>query len=280
MSRSSIGSIRLRQLGARSGQPCPLHLRRRLHPTFTFVNQDTTAAASASLYFYNDNGTAATLPMNGVSMPSPYSFTIPANGSTTVLLPDPGTSNAPWGWAQLVVTDSGPVNGQLIFRRSGSASAPATETVVPLSGVQTPCIIPLPDTTPVTIIPFDNTTDVHGTAIALANTTSAALTLTFEFDDQAGNVISKHANVSLGAKNHTAWLMTAANEYSETANKVGTMKITGMSYSSDLAVVALLFNTASNTLTTGLPILQQVECAPCRCISAGACASLCTQVLS
>jgi hypothetical protein len=224
--------------------------------TFTFVNQDTTAAASASLYFYNDDGSAATLQVGGVSTRSPYRFTIPANGSTTVVLPDPGISNAPWGWAQLVVTDSGPVNGQLTFRRSASAAAPATETVVPLSGVQTACIFPFPDTTPVILIPFDNTSGVHGTAIALANTTSVALALTLEFDDQAGNVISKHANVNLGAKNHTAWLMTDSKAYPETTNKAGTLKITGMSYNSDLAVVALLFNTASNTLTTVLPILQ------------------------
>jgi hypothetical protein len=224
--------------------------------TFTFVNQDKANAANASLYFYNDDGSAATVPVGGVSTPSPYSFTIPANGSATFVLPDPGAGNAPWGWAQLVVADSGPVNGQLTFRRSASASAPATETVVPLSGTQTVCLIPLPGSTPVTIIPFDNTTGVHGTAIALANTTSSALTLTFEFDDQSGNVISQHANIILGAKNHTAWLMTASNEYPETTNKIGAMKITGMANSSDLAIVALLFNTASNTLTTVLPIMQ------------------------
>lgn len=224
--------------------------------TFTFVNQDTTTAANASLYFYNDDGSAATVPVGGVSTPSPYNFTIPANGSATFVLPDPGIGNAPWGWAQLVVTDSGPVNGQLTFRRSAGASAPATETVVPLSGTQGACLLPLPNSTPVTVIPFDNTTGVHGTAIALANTTSSTLTLTFEFDDQAGNVISRHANISFGAKNHTAWLMTAASEYPETTNKVGALKITGMPYSSDLAVVALLFNTASNTLTTVLPITQ------------------------
>ena len=199
---------------------------------------------------------AATVPVGGVSTPSPYNFTIPPNGSSTFVLPDPGTGSAPWGWAQLVVTDSGPVNGQLTFRRSGSASAPATETVVPLSGVQTACVLPLPNSNPVILIPFDNTTGAHGTAIALANTTTAALTLTFEFDDQAGSVISKHANISFGALNHTAWLMTSSNQYPETTNKVGVLKITGMNASSDVAVVALLFNTASNTLTTVLPILQ------------------------
>jgi hypothetical protein len=220
------------------------------------VNQDITNPANATIYFYNDDGSAATVPLDGVSTPSPHNFTIPANGSTTFVLADDGLANSPWGWAQLVVTDSGPVNGQLTFRRSASASAPATETVVPLGGIQTACLLPLPGATPVTIIPFDNTTGVHGTAIALANTTSVALKLTFEFDDPAGKPISTHANVSLGAKNHTAWLMTASNEYPETTNKVGTMRITGMSYSSDLAVVALLFNTASNTLTTVLPITQ------------------------
>jgi len=224
--------------------------------TFTFVNQDTTSSAKASLYFYNDDGSLATVPVDGVSTPSPYNFTIPVNGSTTFDLPDPGTAGAPWGWAQLIVTDSGPVNGQLTFRRSPTTSAPATETVVPLSGIQSACLLPLPNSSPVTIVPFDNTTGVHGTAIALANTTSSTLTLAFEFDDQAGNVISKHANITFGAMNHTAWLMTASNEYPETTNKVGTMKITGMTYNSDLAVVALLFNTASNTLTTVLPIMQ------------------------
>jgi hypothetical protein len=223
--------------------------------TFTFVNADPTGSAGASLYFYNDDGSAATVPVDGVSVTSPYNFTIPANGSTTIMLPDLGTATSPWGWAQLVVSDFAPVSGQLTFRRSASATAPATETVVPLTGAQTACVLPLPSSVPVTIIPFDNTTGVHGTAIALANTMSSSLVLNLEFDDQAGNVISKHANVMIGAKSHTAWLMTQADKYPETANKIGTLKITGMTSYSDLAVVALLFNTASNTLTTVLPIM-------------------------
>lgn len=221
--------------------------------TFTFVNPDATAAANASLYLYNDDGSAAIVPVGGAVTPSPYTFTIPASGSTTIVLPDPGTASSAWGWAQLVVMDSAPVSGQLTFRRSASASAPATETVVPLSGADTSCLLTLRNSSPVLVIPFDNTNGVHGTAIALANTTSSTLSLTFEFDDQAGNLITKNANINLGAKNHTAWLIADSNEYPQTANKVGVMKITGMKYSSDLAVVALLFNTASNTLTTILP---------------------------
>jgi hypothetical protein len=224
--------------------------------TFTFVNQDATTAAKASLYFYNDDGTAATVPVGGSAAALPYSFTIPAKGSATIVLPDTGVSNALWGWAHLEVTNYVPVNGQLTFRRSAGASAPATETVVPLSGANAACLIPFPPSAPAVVIPFDNTAGQHGTAIALANTTGSELSLAFEFDDQSGNVISTATSVRLAALGHTAWLMTAADEYPQTDNKVGTLKITGMTNSSDVAAVALWFNTASNTLTTVLPIVQ------------------------
>jgi hypothetical protein len=228
--------------------------------TFTFVNQDTTTAAAASLYFYTPTGGAATVPIliNGTATPttSPYTFSIPANGAITIVLPaptpDPG--EAP-GWAQLVVSNYVPVNGQLTFRRHTSGS-PDTETVVPLSGVTAACLLPLPVSTPVTIIPFDNTTGQHGTAIALANTSASAQALSLEFDDQAGNVILTDTTkyTAFATLNHDAWLMTAS--YPATVNKVGTLKITGMVNSADLAVVALWFNTATNTLTTVLPITQ------------------------
>lgn len=224
--------------------------------TFTFVNQDITAAAQANLYFYNDDGTAATVPVAGTPTASPYSFTIPANGSTAIVVPDTGISNSLWGWAHLEITNYVPASGQLTFRRSAGGSAPATETVVPLSGGNASYLIPFPVSTPAIIIPFDNTSGQHGTAIALANTADSALSLAFEFDDPSGTVITTATAVQLPAHGHTAWLMNATNEYPQTDNKVGTLKITGMTSSSDLAVVALWFNTSSNTLTTVLPVIK------------------------
>jgi hypothetical protein len=224
--------------------------------TFTFVNEDTTTAAEASLFFYNDDGTAATVPVAGTPTVSSHNFTIPANGSTTVVLPDTGVSNELWGWAHLEITNYVPVSGQLTFRRNAGASSPATEAVVPMSGGNAKYLIPFPLSTPALVIPFDNTSGQHGTAIALANTTGSALSLAFEFDDPSGNVIATATSVQLPAHGHTAWLMTAKNEYPQTDNKVGTLKITGMTSSSDLAAVALWFSTSSNTLTTVLPIIK------------------------
>jgi hypothetical protein len=248
--------------------------------TFTLVNQDALDPAPASLYLFNDDGSAATVPIliNGTAAPtaSPYNFTIPANGAISIVVPDPGTPAAPWGWAQVVTTGvGGPVNGQLNFRRASGGSAPATETVVPLSGTGSSAYcLPIYAPSPVTIIPFDNTAP-HGTAIALANTTANALTLNFEFDDQSGNVLSTYANVKLPADanfpalfaqpgmpamSHTAWDMPST--YKETASKAGTLKITWTSsnssvvpQSSDIAIIAL-FYTSANTLTTVLPITQ------------------------
>jgi hypothetical protein len=97
------------------------------------------------------------------------------------------------------------------------------------------------------MIPFDNTGD-HSTAVALANTTSSALVVLVEFDDQSGTVLAKDS-VTLAAMNHTAFYIP--NNYPSVAGKKGIVRL-GAS-AAQLTVLALLFNTTGG-FTTILPL--------------------------
>jgi hypothetical protein len=231
--------------------------------TFTFVNSSPSNQTSLNLYFYGDNGSTLTPPIQGVTNPtSPYSFTIPAGGAATIVLPDPGNLAATvTGWASLQSLDGIPVKGQGSFKRV-YPGFPDYEMAVPLIGAATECIIPFPDMSAMILIPFDNTTGVHLTAFAIANTTSASQTLSIEFDDQSGAKILGDT-WTLPANNHTSFLSTDTTTpspasmphgYAATAGKMGTLKISASIQ--DIGVLALLVNQTSGTLTTVLPISQ------------------------
>jgi hypothetical protein len=230
--------------------------------TFTFVNGSPSLQTSLNLYFYGDNGSPLTPPIQGVTSPaSPYNFTIPAGGAVTIVLPDPGNlPSTVTGWASLQSLDGTPVAGQGSFKRHVTGS-PDYEMVVPLIGAATDCIIPFPDPSASILIPFDNTTGVHTTAFAIANTTSSSQTFAIEFDDQSGNKISSDS-WTLAAGLHTSFLTTDATPpavagsphgYAATAGKMGTLKISASIQ--NIAVLALLVSPAG-VLTSVLPISQ------------------------
>jgi hypothetical protein len=227
--------------------------------TFLIVNQDTTTTAEVNLYFYSDSGAALALPVNGGPAASPYSVSIPPGGSASIILPDVGGTTANEGWASLQVTNNVAVSGQAIFRQDLGGSNPTLEAAVPFTGGQPVCILSLWNVEPThyILVPFDNTTGVHVTALAFANTTSAAISAPIEFDDQTGTAIVTDT-LTLAAMNHTAFVTADADRYPATAGKSGVLRITLPSGANagDLAVLALLANSVSGTLTTLLPVTQ------------------------
>jgi len=225
--------------------------------TFLLVNENTTEAAAVNLYFYSDSGTNLPLAVNGGSPVSPYSTSIPPGGTVSVVIADSGSAIANEGWASLQVTNGAAVSGQAIFRQNLGGSNPILEAAVPLTVSTSACIFSFWQVEPThyVLVPFDNTTNVHLTAIAFANTTSASISAPIEFDDQTGTAIASDT-LKLPAMNHTAYVSTT--KYPATAGQVGILRITLPSGAGagDLAVLGLLANPITGTLTTLIPITQ------------------------
>lgn len=226
--------------------------------TFILVNQNTTTAAAASLNFYSDSGANLPLTVNGTGAAvSPYSVNIPAGGSASVVVADTGNPSPNEGWASLQVTNNVAVSGQAIFRQNLGSPNPILEAAVPLTGGTSVCIFSFweVESTHYILVPFDNTTNVHLTAFAFANTTSSSISAPIEFQDQTGASIATDT-LNLPAMNHTAYVSTS--KYPATAGKKGVLRITLASGANqgDLAVLALLANPVTGTLTTLIPIIQ------------------------
>jgi hypothetical protein len=225
--------------------------------TFLIVNQDQTTAASVSLSFYSDSGAALAPPVNGGATASLYSFNIPPGGSASVVLPDVGGSTANEGWASLQVANGLAVGGQAIFRQNLGGSHPILEAAVPFTGGPPACVVSFWSVVPTHYIwvPFDNTNGVHVTALAFANTTSSTMSVPIEFEDPTGAAIVSDT-LKLAAMNHTSVVSTT--NYPATAGKSGVLRVTlpSSANAGDLAVLALLADSVSGTLTTLIPITQ------------------------
>lgn len=224
--------------------------------TFLIANQDQTLAANVNLSFYGNSGDALSAPVNGGAAVSAYSFSIPPNGSTSLVLPDAGSTTIE-GWASLAVTNGTTVSGQAIFRENLGGSHPILEAAVPFTGGPPSCVVSFWSVAPVhyILVPFDNTTGLHSTALAFANTTSATISAPIEFDDPTGAAIVT-GTLKLAAMNHTSFVSSA--NYPATAGQTGVLRITMPSNSNpgDLTVLALLADSVSGTLTTLIPVTQ------------------------
>jgi len=225
--------------------------------TFLIVNQDSATEANASLSFYTDIGTALAPPINGGTPMSVYSFSVPPNGSTSIVLPDKGGSTSTEGWASLNVSNSPAVSGQAIFRQNAAGSRPALEAAVPFTSGTPLCLVPFANVNPThsILVPFDNTNGLHVTAFAFANTTSAAMSVPLEFDDPSGTAITT-GTLNLGALFHSSFVSTA--KYPATNGKSGVLRVTLPAGANlgDLSVLALLADSSTGTLTTLIPITQ------------------------
>jgi len=223
--------------------------------TFLVVNEDQGTEANVSLSFYSDSGTPLAVPVNGGALISVYSFSIPPSGSASIVVPDVGGTTANQGWASLAVSNTPTVSGQAIFRGNPGGISQVLEAAVPFTTPAPACLVPYGSAGPThyILVPFDNTTGVHVTALALANTTSSALTVPFEFDDPTGAMITS-GTINLGAMNHTSFVSTT--QYPATQGKTGVLRITLTTNIGDLSVLALLANSVTGTLTTLIPITQ------------------------
>ena len=219
--------------------------------TFTLINLNAQGAASVSLFFYADDGSQLSAPVQGVgNVPFPYVFTIPANGAQDVVLSSTA-ANVTQGWANMSTAGGVIVRGQGSFRCHISGR-PDFEAVVPLTTpASTECIIPFPPSpNPVVLVPFDNTAGQYVTSLALANTTSAALAIPVEFDDQFNNPLVTDM-LSLGAMQHTAFATT--DKYPALAGKKGVLRIKASTM--NLTILGLLFND-TGPFTTIIPVIQ------------------------
>lgn len=225
--------------------------------TFVLVNESTTTAAAANLIFYSDTGANLPLQVNGGSAVSPYSVSIPPGGSVSLVVADTGNPSPSDGWASLQVSNGVALSGQAIFRQALGSPHPTIEAAVPITGGAPVCIFSFWEVEPThyVLVPFDNTTNVHLTGFAFANTTSSSISAPIEFEDQTGASIATDT-LNLPAMNHTSYVSTS--NYPATAGKAGILRITLPSGAGpgDLAVLALLVNPVTGTLTTVLPILQ------------------------
>jgi len=181
--------------------------------TFTLVNTGGVAA-TANLNFFDDSGTALSLPVflpqTGQRMTvSGVSQYIPAGGSLVVILESqPGTA-AVAGSAMLTTT--GNISGFAIFRYNPSGQ----EAVVPLLTLNTPSYI----------LPFDNTSNV-ATGLAVANLASQPAHLNVVLRNEAGAQIGTGV-IFLPALGHTSFMLTdtASGGWAATAGVRGTIEI-------------------------------------------------------
>jgi hypothetical protein len=218
--------------------------------TLTLVNMNTESAATVTLFFYGDNGSPLSAPVQGVGNVPSYQLMISPNGSQLVVLAstDPNYTE---GWANMTTAGGVVVRGQAWFS-CHHAGSPDFEGVVPMStSGSTGCIVPLPPpANPVIELPFDNTTGQHVTSLAFANTTSAALAVPIEFDDQLNNPLVKDT-LNLLAMNHQTF--TTTTNYPQLAGTKGVLRIKAST--ANLTALGILTN-PSGAFTTIMPVVQ------------------------
>jgi hypothetical protein len=226
-----------------------------LQTTFTLVNT-STAAANVGLYFYADDGSPLSAPVQGIGNVSSYQLTIPVSGVRSIVLSNSDV-NTTQGWANITTAGGLTVRGQGSFR-CHNPGGQDFEAIVPLTTESSPCILPFPPSpNPAILVPFDNTAygdtgGQHVTALALANTTNSPLSIPVEFDDEFNNPLVTDT-LNLAAMNHTAFATTT--KYPALVGQKGILRIKVSTL--NLTVLALLFNnTAAGAFTTIIPITQ------------------------
>jgi|SRR5579872_3702160 len=218
--------------------------------TFSLINEDTTDPASVTLNFFQDSGAPLSAPVQGFGSTASYTFTIPINGSTNVVLSstNPGVTQ---GWASMTVT-AGLVRGQGSFRFLLPTGV-ISEAVVPLSPAPSACILGFPPSSnPVILMPFDNSTgqNFYFTSLAIANISGAPLSVPIEFDDQSNNKLVTDT-LTLAVNQHMAFLSTQS--YPALVGKKGILRI---SEATDMVTVLGLLSNATSAITTIIPITQ------------------------
>ena len=183
--------------------------------TITLVNTSTTAA-QVSLNFYGDNGIALQLPVTYPLSGSTAAQTVSTINQTVgaeaqLVIETAGTASKATldGWAELTVT-GGNVGGLAVFDETTAAGV--QEAVVPVE-TRNPNAF---------VLPFDDTGG-YSTGVALANLTSAAVTIPVTLRDDTGASLGTVAGISLAANAHTSFLLVSS--YPAVAGRRGTIEL-------------------------------------------------------
>lgn len=176
--------------------------------TFTLVNTGTSAA-QAQLSFFDNNGSALSLPLtfvqSGTMATAPtISQTIAAGGTLAVLTQGNNAAATVAGSAQLTTT--GNISGFAIYRYNPTGQ----EAVVPLETRNANAYI----------LAFDNTNGI-ATGLALANVSNQAISVPVVLRDDTGASLGT-ATINLAALGHTAFIL--AESYASVAGKRGTVE--------------------------------------------------------
>ena len=176
--------------------------------TFALVNSGTTAA-SATLNFFADSGSAQSLPLTiletGVASNASSMTQILAPGASVwIQSAAPATSGLLPGSAQLTTT--GNVSGYAIFRYNPNGQ----EAVVPMESRNASGYL----------IAFDNTNDTV-TGVAINSISSQVANISVVIRDDTGNQIGT-GSIPLNANGHTSFILTT--QYPTTANIRGTVE--------------------------------------------------------
>jgi hypothetical protein len=176
--------------------------------TFTLVNTGT-ASVQAQLSFFDNNGTALSLPLTFMQSGTPttastISQTVAAGATLVILTQGNNAGASVVGSAQLTTT--GNVSGFAIFRYNPTGQ----EAVVPLETRNAAGYV----------LAFDNTNGL-ATGVALANVSNQAANVPVVLRDDTGATLGT-APINLVAHGHTSFILTSS--YTSVANKRGTVE--------------------------------------------------------
>jgi hypothetical protein len=244
-----VAALLLSLPAAAQGTFTQIALNANWQTLFILVNLSTTDAATATLSFYQNDGTPLAVQIAGGATATTQNIPIPAGGSVTVTLVAGQVGEA---WATL--TSSGPqIRGQGIFRHTQPGVADS-ELVVPLdTGYQAPtCIIPFPNlpAPSSTILPFDNTSP-RTTAIAVTNVSNASKTFNLVYAD-ANNATIFTDTITLAAHAHISFLATDRSQ--ALVNTSGVLRINAGP--TDVSVLAFIYNLTSGASGTVFPSVR------------------------
>ncbi len=183
-----------------------------------FVNP-TGAEASLEVDFYGADGQPAEFPVDGQAR-SKLTLTVPGNGLSKLLVSDVAAQSLATGSASILLLSGSAVGVSATYQFTGSENA-ASILIGAAASTLTFC--------------FDNSGD-KATGIAIANSTTEAMTVTFTAYDNAG-VRLQSWDLPLAAHAHSVFTLTDAASALSGASGVLSLSST----SSGLSGFALLF---------------------------------------
>jgi hypothetical protein len=198
--------------------------------TITLINTGSVAA-QARLNFFDDRGNPLLLPLyfpqsssSGPLLASTLDRTVNAGAALVIETTGPDSALTQQGWAQLLT--NGTVGGFAVFQQAiGSGSQEA--------------LVPLENRTASGYVLFFDNTNGSATGVALANTSTQALSASVTIRDDTGVVIASDA-IALPPSGHTSFDLVSRYG-SLTAQRRGTLEFRTPA-NGQISVLGLKFN--------------------------------------